>query len=224
MKRILFLLGLILLFSGFGDGDAINNNRGNGYFNKGDYKKAAQMYDKIKDKRNRFIAEYNRGNALIKSGDLKTGLSLLADVAENGDTNIASKAYYNMGNALFNAQKYKEAVNMYVNSLKLKPDFNNAKYNLEKTLRLIKKNKQKNKNNSHKNKQNKQNKNKKKQNKQNGNQNSKRKNKNQRENASRPKMSKKEAERILNALMRNRKKAKKDSTALKKFLSPRYTW
>ncbi|NIA23352.1 MAG: tetratricopeptide repeat protein [Proteobacteria bacterium] len=228
MKRSLFLFGLLLLFTGFGDGDAINNSRGNGYFNKGHYKQAAKLYGKIKNKRNKFIAEYNRGNASIKSGDLQNGLGLLGDVAENGKSDIASKAYYNMGSALFNNQKYKEAANMYINALKLKPDFNDAKYNLEKTLRLLKQkkqnneNKQKNKNNSQKNKQkknNKKSKNNKKQNKQNRKQNI-----NQRENGNRQKMSKKEAERILNALMRNRKRIKKDSTAFRKFLSPRYTW
>ena len=232
MKRAIFLLALVILLTGFGDGDAINNGRGNKYFRKGDYKKALEYYGKIRNGKNKIISEFNRGNALVKSGKLKEGLNLLGDVASNGNRNIASEAYYNMGNALFRAGKYNQAVGMYVNSLKLSPGSSNVKYNLEKALRMLRRQRQKNKNNKNKKKKNKKkNKNKpkngknKNKNKSNGNGNHKKNQLKNKENTKIPQaMTKKEAERILNALMRNRKNIKKDSTAYKKFLNPRYTW
>ena len=48
-----------------------------------------------------------------------------------------AQAFYNLGNAQFKQQKYKEALESYKQSLRLKPSHHDAKYNYAYTKRLI---------------------------------------------------------------------------------------
>jgi len=222
MKKYLYLLVIIILFTGFGDGDAINNDRGNRLFRKGKYKEAVNMYDKIRNKKNQMISYYNEGNSLISSGSIDNGLEYLQKVAECSDSVMSSKAYYNMGNTFFNNKKLKEAAQLYINSLRKNPGNNDAKYNLEKTLRLLKKQEQEKKNSKDKNnKKEKKEKKDEKDNKKGDKKDNKKKNE---QSEKQNKLSKKDAEKLLNALMRNRKKIKKDSASVRKMLNPRFTW
>ncbi len=219
MKKYLYLFAIIILFAGFGDGDAINNDKGNKLFHKGEYKEAANMYDKIRNKKNQMISYYNKGNNLIASGSIENGLEYLQKVAENSDSVMSSKAYYNMGNTFFNNKKLEESAQLYINSLRKNPGNNDAKYNLEKTLRLLKKQEQEKKNNKDKDKK------KEKKEKKDDQKGDKRDNKKKNKQPEKQnKLSKKDAEKLLNALMRNRKKIKKDSASVRKMLNPRFTW
>jgi tetratricopeptide (TPR) repeat protein len=219
MKKYLYPLVIIILFTGFGDGDAINNDRGNRLFHKGKYKEAVSMYDKIRNKKNQMISYYNKGNSLINSGNIDDGLEYLKKVTEGSDSIMSSKAYYNMGNTFFNNKKLKEAAQLYINSLRKNPGNSDARYNLEKTLRLLKKQEQEKKNNKDEN--NKKEKKEKKDDQKGDKKDNKKKNE---QSEKQNKMSKKDAEKLLNALMRNRKKIKKDSASVRKMLNPRFTW
>ncbi len=62
----------------------------------------------------------DKGLTHFKKGELDTN-----------DNALKAKAYYNMGNALFNAQRNEESLAFYRKALELNPNDNDAKYNYE---------------------------------------------------------------------------------------------
>jgi len=127
--------------------------------------------------------------------------------------NTKAYAHYNIGNSLLREQKYQEAVKSYVDALKLNPDDAEAKYNLSYALEKLKRQQQppeQNKNKQDKNKdKNDQNKNnQQQQDKKKDQQQDKQQQKNQASQQEK-KMSKADAERILEVLKNNEKEVQK---------------
>ena len=106
-------------------------------------------------------------------------------INSKAEMDVKSKAFYNLGNAYFNQEKYNEAINAYKKSLKINPSDVEAKKNLSIALKKRKKQDQ--------DKDQKENQNQEKQKENN-------KNKDQKENQNQEKqqkLSKEEAERLL---------------------------
>jgi len=55
---------------------------------------------------------------------------------DSSDPRLRAGAHYNLGNTLFERQKYREAIDEYKKSLKLDPTGEDARHNLELALRL----------------------------------------------------------------------------------------
>jgi Ca-activated chloride channel family protein len=121
--------------------------KGNEAYNKNQYQTAAENYKKAVDK-NPFdtTAQYNLGNALYKNN--KTDDALQAyDAAIAGSKNAAEKAgaWYNKGVVLQNNKKLPECIEAYKNALKLNPADEDARLNLQKALLQQKEQQQKEK-------------------------------------------------------------------------------
>ncbi len=176
-----------------------------------------------------FQANFNLGDSYYKQGKYQAALrSYAAALSRTKNPVLKSKVYHNIGNALLKSKKIKQSIGAYADALKLNPTDNSTKYNLSYALSLLKhqnKNqKQQNKNNKN-NKNNKKNQNKQNQNKQNNknqnkkNQQNKQQNQQQnkenqnkqnqsKQNQMKPpqnKISKAQAQAILNALNNNEK-------------------
>lgn len=97
-----------------------HDQQGRYYFQKGDYKKAAEKFDD----------PLWRGLAWARSGDYDAALNAfaLSDTAE---------AWYNQGNALAHIGKYSEAVAAYRQALTRRPHWNEAEDNLALVQSLI---------------------------------------------------------------------------------------
>ena len=184
-----------------------------------------------------FQANFNLGDSYYKQGKYQEALKAYSSALSKTDNKkLKSLTYHNIGNSLLKSKKFKESIGAYINSLKLNPDDQATKYNLSYALDMLKnKNKnQKNKNDKNKNNKNQKNKkdqnknkknqNKKDQNKQNKNQqNKQQKNKNQqkkqnqnKQNQLEPnKISKQQAQAILNALNNNEKDLQKKLRKMK---------
>ena len=168
--------------------------------------------------------QYNLGGALYKQDNFEDAEKLYSNIAStNEDKEIQAKAQYNLGNTFLKEKKFDEAVNAYKNSLRLNPEDMDAKYNLEYAKRMLQQqqqqNKDKNKDDKKDNKnQDKKNKDKKNQDKKDQdkkkqdqqkqdqqkqdqqNQDNKKQDQQQRQQAQPQKISKKDAERMLQAL------------------------
>ncbi len=184
---------------------------------------------------NNFQANFNLGDSYYKEQNYPDALKAYSSALSKTNNNLLkAKVYHNIGNALLQSKKYKESVNAYANSLKLNPNDQDTKYNLSYALSMMKnpdKNKNQNKNNKNdKNKKNQDNKN---QNKNDQNKNDQNKNQNQNQNQnnqqnqnknqqnqgnngqSQDKISKQQAETILNAIKNDEKDLQKQVRKIK---------
>ena len=119
--------------------------KGNVAYKKKDFIKAADSYNEsISKNPDNPIAHYNLGNALYKA-DRKDDAAKAYDVAIQQLTDPAEKAnaYYNKGVVFQNSKKLPECIEAYKNALKLAPDNDDARQNLQKALAQQKQEQQK---------------------------------------------------------------------------------
>jgi tetratricopeptide (TPR) repeat protein len=78
---------------------------------------------------------FDRGAALYALSRFDEAGQEFLRATEAKDPALKASAFYNLGNAFFKKEKFKEAVSAYTRSLGLKPDDKQAKWNLEIALR-----------------------------------------------------------------------------------------
>jgi tetratricopeptide (TPR) repeat protein len=141
-------------------------------------KKASVLYQKSENNfRNAMtttkeysVAQYNLANALYRQEKYEEAEKQYNSLAENAkvDKKTRAKSYHNMGNSFLKQEKYKESIDAYKNALKLNPNDQETKYNLEyakKKLQQQQQQQQQNKDQQNKDQQNKNQQNKDQQNK-----------------------------------------------------------
>lgn len=107
--------------------------QGDSSLQKADYKNAKQKYLEVqsKDPHNPRV-NYNLGIALYRENDYKQALFNFAQSAKDAQSkSLKEKAFYNLGNSYFKLEDYQSAISAYENALKIIPDDEDAKYNLE---------------------------------------------------------------------------------------------
>jgi|WetSurMetagenome_2_1015567.scaffolds.fasta_scaffold102057_2 Ca-activated chloride channel homolog len=112
---------------------------GNRLFAQGKYAKAetAYMDAQVKNPGKPEVL-YNLGNSLIKQKKYSQGVQSLRQSANKGDKVIRESSWYNAGNALFEAGRFQDSAEAFVQSLKLDPSDKDAKHNLELALLKLK--------------------------------------------------------------------------------------
>ena len=78
---------------------------------------------------------FDRGAALYALSRFDEAGEEFLRATEAKDPALKASAFYNLGNAFFKKEKFKEAVSAYTRTLGLKPDDKQAKWNLEIALR-----------------------------------------------------------------------------------------
>lgn len=106
---------------------------GNALFAEGKYDEANNAYrDAQLDNPTSPIIDYNIANTLYEKRNYEEAIKLYDKVTKNArDPDLLEQAYYNLGNALFRVNKLPESILAYKEALKLNPDDEDAKYNLE---------------------------------------------------------------------------------------------
>lgn len=219
MKNIV----LIILFAGltvntFAQTEHKLIRRGNRAYSKKDYLESEVQYREALEKnKHSFKANFNLGDALYKQNKFSDSDSIFNSINTSGLSDAdKSMIYYNRGNSLFKQNKFKESADAYKMALIYNPNDTDAKYNLSEAIRMMQNQQNRNnnqqQNNSNDSKDNKDNKDQKddkksdkKDNdndKQNNQQNNQIKNNQQQQ---QPKISKEDAERMLQALMQREK-------------------
>jgi Ca-activated chloride channel family protein len=126
------------LLTGFGlfekrDGEI---EAGNAALQAGKADDALVHYDKaVKKLPAEAGTHFDRGAALYALSRFDEAGEEFLRATEAKDPALKASAFYNLGNAFFKKEKFKEAVSAYTRSLGLKPDDKQAKWNLEIALR-----------------------------------------------------------------------------------------
>lgn len=202
IKNIIILTIIIFLSAGFSyaQKEVKLLRQGNKQYEKGEYKDAEINYRKSFETKNDYYKGYfNLGDALYKQEKYDEAATFFNKIiqSDNVDKKVKAQAYHNLGNCLLQQKKYQESIDAYKNSLKIKPEDKDTKYNLEYARKKIiqQKNQQNQQNqnqNQDKNKDDKKDKNDKNKDKQDKQQ-------------QQGKVSKQDAERMLNALKNKEK-------------------
>jgi len=144
---------LILFLSPFATSSAQNEDvlikKGNEAYNKKLYEVARDEYKKAAEKNPvNQKAQYNLGNALYKTEKPEDAILAYDAAIQNSKLPIEkSGAYYNKGVVLQNNKKLPECIEAYKNSLRLNPADEDARLNLQKAFQQQKQQQQKDKEN-----------------------------------------------------------------------------
>ena len=174
--------------------------QGNKQYRASDFPNAEVSYRKALEKNDRNPqALYNLGNALLFQNKDSAAVAEFEKAAKAETNELRkSKAYHNMGVVCQRHQMFGEAIEAYKQSLRLNPHDDETRYNLELCKRQQKQQQQ--------NQQNQQNKDKQKQDQQKQEQQKQQQDKQKQEQQKQePKMSKENAEQLLNAAMQQEK-------------------
>jgi tetratricopeptide (TPR) repeat protein len=163
-----------------------------------------------------FEANFNLGTSYYKQEKYEDAIKSFTSSLESAEDNQSkAKVFHNIGNSLLKSNKLEESIEAYKTALKFNPDDQDTKYNLSYALEMLK-NKDKDKNKQDKDDQNKKDQQDKDQNKQDQQQNpkpqdqeSKQDNTKQPQQPKEQKISKEEAQRILDAMKNNEKDLQK---------------
>ncbi len=155
--------------------------------------------------------QFNVGNVLYKKKNYEKALEGYSKSLDTNDPLLQSQAYYNMGNTLYRNSKLPESILAYERALKLNPDDQDAKYNLEFVRNKLKENAKPQQQNQQQKQQERQ----EQQDEDQQDQQQKKREEEQQQTAEqqqKKEMSKEEAERLLDALKENQKDMKKKQT------------
>lgn len=97
------------------------------------YREAEEAYRQAAQKKqNDPIVRYNTGNAIYQQGNYAASENYFDQTArEAKDPGMRADAFHNLGNAYFKQQKFKEAIDAYQSSLRLRPGDPDTKVNLQ---------------------------------------------------------------------------------------------
>ena len=166
---------------------------GNQLYKSRQYDKAADQYQKatVKNEKNP-KAKYNLGNALYRSKKNEAAQKAYDEAAGDAkDGGIKSRALYNKGVVYSNEKKLHESIGAYKEALKINPEDNEARENLQKALNELKKQQPPPKQDQKK-------------------QDQKNDNKQNKAPENKSKLNQKQAEKMLNSLRQEEKKLQKD--------------
>jgi tetratricopeptide (TPR) repeat protein len=121
--------------------------KGNDAYVKSEFEKAVTEYQKVTAKTPaNATAQYNLGNALYKSNKADEAVNAYDNAVGNLKAkNEKGKAFYNKGVVLQNNKKILECIAAYKSALKLNPQDDDARQNLQKALQQEKQQQQKDK-------------------------------------------------------------------------------
>ncbi len=206
---------------------------GNAAYKEKKYTEAEKDYKASIDKNPKtYAGNFNLGNSLYKQKKYEDAAKqYMQSIGVDGDKASQSAGYYNLGNAYLKGEKYQESVDAYKMALRLNAKDENARYNLAYALaKLRQKQEQDKKDQKDQNKQDKKDQNKQQQQKDQQQKDQQQKNQQQKDQQqkdqqkkeqakqqqqNKPKISKEDAERMLEALKNDEKNLQKKN--VKKF-------
>ena len=111
---------------------AERNNEANRLSANGQYEEAANVYHVAQVLApDNAVIYFNSASALAASQDFQAAEAALQQAIARGDASLAADAWYNLGNLYFSVGDVPNAINAYREALRLNPNHENARYNLE---------------------------------------------------------------------------------------------
>jgi len=147
---LMFLFFAMNISSGFSQSTKKEIIKGNEAYKNRQYGAAAGSYQKaLKRSPENSTAFYNLGNALYKTNKPDEALQAYDNTAKtSADNAMKQRAYYNGGVVLQSQKKLPECIKAYKNALKLDPNDEDARQNLERALQQQKQQQQKDQQNN----------------------------------------------------------------------------
>ncbi len=197
-KGYLLLILLSLAFQSQGQAGRGDIRQGNRYFKSEKYDNAEVAYRKaLEEKKVNKVAEFNLGDALYRQKKFEeAGRQFEAAAANDVIKANSAKALHNLGNSMLQAGKIDESIEAYKNALRHNPTDLDTKYNLS-YAKMMKKKKEESEKNDKKDQQ------------QQADQQKPQDQKDQQQQQAKPqnvKISKEDAERLLEAVAMDEKK------------------
>ena len=137
VKKVAILL-FTAIFLSAGVLDFVTLKEAKEAYEKGEYKKAASLYEKIA-KEGSDEARFNAADALYKAGDYKGALKMFESV---DSSELKFEKLHNMGNCYAKLGEIDKGIKAYEEALKIKED-KDTRFNLELLKKLKQKQKQK---------------------------------------------------------------------------------
>jgi Ca-activated chloride channel homolog len=141
MKKILFLQ--MLLVSLLAQAQSVNSyiSKGNQYYKQTQFDLAEAEYKKaLQQDPENTTAQYNLANALQKQKKYDEAVKVLEKLYGSGaNNNLRSAAAYNQGVAHTKQKNLEPSIELYKKALRLNPDDQEARENLQKALSELKK-------------------------------------------------------------------------------------
>ena len=208
MKLKLILAVILVTATAAAQNPSSQVRKGNQQYENKEYSEAEKSYRRSLEKDpGSFAGNYNLGSSLYRQDKHEDAArQYLQSSASGAGKTEQARAYYNMGNALLKAGKFQESVEAYKLSLRNNPNDANAQYNLSYALAKLKQQQQQNQD---KNKNQQQQKEQQQQQQQQKDQQQKDQQQQQQPQQQQPKISKEDAERMLEALKNDEKNLQK---------------
>ena len=139
MRFILLILFTACTTVALAQADRKFIRKGNIEFDQDQFQRAEIEYRKALEKEpGSFRADYNLGNALYKQKQFEAAATKYGNLVEKDNKPAdLNRFYYNLGNAFFENKKYKESIEAYKNALRNDPGDMDAKHNLQLALRML---------------------------------------------------------------------------------------
>ena len=140
MKKLLIIAGILIFIKAFAQTIEENISKGNNYYGIGQYELAERLYKEAleQDPSNR-IAQHNLANALYRQKKYKEAEEVLNGIVADSKENIVkSAAHYNNGVIKTKQKDLEGSIDDYKDALRLNPDDQQARENLQKALLELK--------------------------------------------------------------------------------------
>ena len=116
---------------------------GNKLYKEQKFDAAQNKYqDALLEDPNSPLIQFNVGDVIYKKKDYQKAMESLQKTLKTNDAALQSITHYNIGNTLYRMNKLPESILEYQQALKLNPNDQDAKYNLEYVRNKIKQNSQ----------------------------------------------------------------------------------
>ena len=131
--KVLAMIGLFFIFSGFFENSQKPNNDANKLFQEKKYKSAQELYQKAKMKDpNDPVIRYNAGTTDYQLERYQEAAKEFEKViATAKDPALKARALYNYGNTQYRLGNFEKSIESYKKALEIDPKDVDAKYNLE---------------------------------------------------------------------------------------------
>lgn len=137
MNNVALSFLIVIFFASTASADEYRSkvNEGYEYYRNGEYDKATENYRQAGIiKPDKALPNFGKGAALFRSNDFEGANREYSAAIDKGNNEIRADAQYNIGNAFYKSEKYGDAVKSYINALKINPDDEDYKHNLEMAL------------------------------------------------------------------------------------------
>ena len=137
--KVLSLFFIIFILGAWLDPFQDEVNQGNQKFSEKDFSTSKEHYNQAEkhapNQKDKSKLAFNKGAADYMAEDYDSAIANFKKSLQSEDPEVQKKAFLNIGNAYVKKGDTKEAINSYINALKIDPNYEKVKKNIEYLLK-----------------------------------------------------------------------------------------